>query len=138
MGKEKANNSISALFASKEEFLKQMAIPIYENENGVLCFQFNEVIEALTRIYMQNNFGTVISKKVEKMFKERQSVTTNGFNKSYYTSSHVATLIILKSGLRTWKKKATNEAGRMEYKNVISKFNKGKNGTQIPTSKPEP
>lgn len=85
-----------------------MAIPIYENENGVLCFQFNEVIEALTRIYMQNNFGTVISKKVEKMFKERQSVITDGYNRSYYTSSHVATLIILKSGLRMWKKKATN------------------------------
>lgn len=64
MGKEKANNSISALFSSKEEFLKKMAIPIYENENGVLCFQFNEVIEALTRIYMENNFGTIISKKV--------------------------------------------------------------------------
>jgi hypothetical protein len=85
-----------------------MAIPIYENENGVLCFQFNEVIEALTRIYMQNNFGTVISKKVEKMFKERQSVISDGYNRSYYTSSHVATLIILKSGLRMWKKKATN------------------------------
>lgn len=85
---------------------------------------------------MQNNFGTIISRKVEKMFKERQSITTNGFNKSYYTSSHVATLIILKSGLRMWKKKATNEAGRMEYKNVISKFNKGKNATRFEAPKP--
>ncbi len=58
------------------------------------------------------------------MFKERQSVISNGFNKSFYTSSHVATLIILKSGLRTWKKMATNEAGIMDYKNVMSKFNK--------------
>lgn len=74
---------------------------------------------------MQNNFGTKISKKVQKMFKQRQSITNNGFNKSYYTSSHVATLIILKSGLRTWKKHATNGIGIMDYKNVIFKFNKG-------------
>lgn len=60
------------------------------------------------------------------MFKERQSFAVTGFKKSFYTSSHVATLIILKSGLRMWKKLSTNEAGRMEYKNVISKFNKGK------------
>lgn len=49
-----------------------------------------------------------------------------GFKKSYYTSSHVSTLIILKSGLRLWKKLATNETGRMEYRNVIEKFNKEK------------
>ena len=44
------------------------------------------------------------------------------FKLSFYTSSHVATLIVLKSGLRWWKKLATNEKGRMEYKNVIGKF----------------
>lgn len=58
------------------------------------------------------------------MFKERQSMKVEGFKKSYYTSSHVSTLIILKSGLRLWKKLATNETGRMEYRNVIEKFNK--------------
>lgn len=60
------------------------------------------------------------------MFKERQSTLDTGFKKSFYTSSHVATLIVLKSGLRWWKKVATNEKGRMEYKNVIGKFSNKK------------
>lgn len=115
------------MFASREEFLKSLNIPIYENENGVLCFQFHEVIEALTRTYIQNNLGEKIkSKKAEKMFKERQSTLDTGFKRSFYTSSHVATLIVLKSGLRWWKKVATNEKGRMEYKNVIGKFSNKK------------
>ena len=40
-----------------------MAIPIYENENGVLCFQFHEVIEGLTRIYIQNSLNEEIKSK---------------------------------------------------------------------------
>lgn len=63
MGKEKAHDSISALCSSKEELLKTMKIPIYENEEGVLCFQFHEVIESLTRIYMKNNFGAIVNDK---------------------------------------------------------------------------
>ena len=60
------------------------------------------------------------------MFKERQSSMGTSFKRSFYTSSHVATLIVLKSGLRWWKKVATNEKGKMEYKNMIDKFSKDK------------
>lgn len=56
------------------------------------------------------------------MFKERQSGLGTGFKKSFYTSSHVATLIVLKAGLRWWKKVATNEKGKMEYKYIFDKF----------------
>ena len=45
------------------------------------------------------------------MFKERQSGAGIGFKRSYYTSSHVSTLIILKSGLRWWKNLATSDTG---------------------------
>lgn len=64
-----AQEEFRELFASKEDFLKRMSIPIYENEDGVLCFQFNEVIEALTKAYLKDNLGSVKSKKADKMFK---------------------------------------------------------------------
>jgi hypothetical protein len=100
-----------------------MAIPIYENENGILCFQFHEVIEALTRIYLQNQVNEEIkSKKTEMMFKERQSSNATLFKKSFYTSSHVSTLIILKSGLRWWKRLATKDNAPVEYKAIMQKF----------------
>ncbi len=58
------------------------------------------------------------------MFKERQQAADIRFKKSVYTSSHIATLILLKSGLRMWNKKVNNENGKMGYKNFISKFAK--------------
>lgn len=101
-----------------------MAIPIYENEDGILCFQFHEVIEALTKIYIKNKVNVQINeKKTERMFRERQSNNSVfNFKKSYYTSSHVSTLIILKSGLRWWKNLATKDTGPLEYKLIIKKF----------------
>ena len=101
-----------------------MAIPIYENEDGILCFQFHEVIEALTKIYIKNRINLQInSKKTDKMFRERQSnINSFTFKKSYYTSSHVSTLIVLKSGLRWWKNLATKDNGPLEYKLIMKKF----------------
>ncbi len=108
-----------------------MAIPIYENQNGILCFQFHEVIEALTRIYIQNNIQEdVKSKKAEDMFKERQSGAGIGFKRSFYTSSHVSTLIILKSGLRWWKNLANKDNDNVQYKLIMQKFSEGKKETQ--------
>ena len=67
---KQAQDNLTELYSSREDFLKELRIPIYENENGVLCFQFNEVIEALTRIYIQKLIGSKIkAKKAEKMFK---------------------------------------------------------------------
>ena len=67
---QQAQDNLTELYSSREDFLKELRIPIYENENGVLCFQFNEVIEALTRIYIQKLIGSKIkAKKAEKMFK---------------------------------------------------------------------
>ena len=56
------------------------------------------------------------------MFRERQSGAGIGYKKSYYTSSHVSTLIILKSGLRWWKNVANKDTGPLEYKLVMKKF----------------
>ena len=60
------------------------------------------------------------------MFKERQSGNGIGFKRSYYTSSHVSTLIILKSGLRWWKNLATSDTGPLEYKLIMQKFSEQK------------
>lgn len=104
-----------------------MSIPIYENEDGVLCFQFNEVIEALTKAYLKDNLGAVKSKKADKMFKERQAKSEIGFKKSSFTSSHVATLIVLKSGLKHWKQLAVSSGEVFKYGDAMKKFIKVQN-----------
>jgi glutaredoxin 2 len=79
---------------------------------------------------MQQNFGTLATKKAEKMFKERKENVDIRFRKSVYNSSHIFTLIALKSGLRMWHKKSTEDSTKvLGYKNVISLFNRKKKRT---------
>ena len=96
---------------TKQSFLKSLEIPIYEDENGVLSFQFHEVVEALTRIVLKQKMGpdwdTTLA---DKVFKNHHHHGSSGkmFKKSAYDSSHVLTLVVMKSGLKAWKRKAVN------------------------------
>lgn len=94
--------------------MKSLNIPIYEDEHGVLSFQFHEVIEALTRIVLNQKAGkTLNTEKADQLFKVKQE-ESHRMKKSFYDSSHVLTLIMLKSGLKVWRKKANNGDGMIK------------------------
>jgi hypothetical protein len=98
---------------TKQSFLKSLKIPIYEDESGVLSFQFHEVVEALTRIVVKQKMGSDWkTDEADKVFKNQNTNNSQmkRFRRSVYDSSHVLTLIILKSGLKVWKRKAAGVA----------------------------
>ena len=59
------------------------------------------------------------------MFKERVSSFGIEFKKTTYTSSHVSTLILLKSGLKIWKRRANKTGLVVELNQMIKKFGMG-------------
>ena len=106
-------------------FLNSLSLPIYEHDNGILCFQFHEVVEGLTKIILKKKNGKkFLTEKADLIIKERQSLANDKLIKSTYNSSHVLTLIILKSGLRIWKKKCL-------AKNVLTIFSQYKAVEQV-------
>ena len=110
---------------TKQSFLKSLEIPIYEDESGVLSFQFHEVVEALTRIVVKQKMGPEwTTKEADQVFKNHSQSNSNIklFRKSAYDSSHVLTLIILKSGLKVWKRKAVGTVeNHQNFQNILSK-----------------
>jgi hypothetical protein len=69
------------------------------------------VVEALTRIVVKQKMGPDWdTKEADKVFKNHHHDGSEGkkFKRSVYDSSHVLTLIIIKSGLKVWKRKANS------------------------------
>lgn len=59
---------------TKQSFLKSLQIPIYEDEQGILSFQFHEVVEALTRVVVTQKMGTNWdSSEADRVFKNNHN-----------------------------------------------------------------
>jgi hypothetical protein len=64
------------------------------------------------------------TKEADQVFKNHCQSNSNMklFRKSAYDSSHVLTLIILKSGLKVWKRKAVGTVeNHQNFQNLFSK-----------------
>ena len=68
------------------------------------------------------------TKEADKVFKNHNHSNSDIkiFKKSAYDSSHVLTLIILKSGLKGWKRKAVNVENHQNFQNLFSIAKRGK------------
>jgi hypothetical protein len=93
------------MLMQKEKFMKRMNIRVYENEFGVLSFQFHEVIKALTKIYLEDSRGFKIAEMEEENPFENELRENLGVKITSFKSSDIQILIALKAGLKNWKHK---------------------------------
>lgn len=67
--------------------------------------------------------------QADKVFKNHHNQGSSGkmFKKSAYDSSHVLTLIVMKSGLKAWKRKAVNTQNQKNLQNLFKITKKDQN-----------
>ena len=89
---------------SKYDFLKELDLVVYERD-GEYWFQFHDVIESLTKLYLSDKFKYEIK---EKKVHQKVEVTEIDDDERYiekpsFKSEHIPFLLKLKKGLRKWK-----------------------------------